>query len=157
LKNCGLNNGFEWTGENGGKILLRNSVLFYRCFDWWIYYDSQSYSFYYFHNFEDDCRYVAIQYLYGKGKNGNDGRRNSKEYFSKISPKKWELWTIIRSFKSICTREINRLNNWFFAWQSNYYDRIIRNENELQRIQKYIIENPLKWKFDKNNTENLFI
>jgi len=45
----------------------------------------------------------------------------------------------------------------FFSWQSNYYDRIIRNEEELQKIRKYIIENPLKWEFDKNNTENIFI
>ena len=34
-------------------------------------------------------------------------------------------------------------------WQSNYYDRIIRNETEYQNIYNYILENPLKW----NNSE----
>lgn len=28
------------------------------------------------------------------------------------------------------------------VWQRNYYEHIIRNENELQRIREYIIENP---------------
>ena len=71
---------------------------------------------------------------------------------------KWSISSIIWSFKSICTKTINKSQNKiFFAWQANYYDRIIRNEDELQRIRKYIIENPLKWELDKDNTENLFM
>jgi len=71
---------------------------------------------------------------------------------------KWTISSIIGSFKSICTKTINKSQNKiFFAWQPNYYDRIIRNEDELQRIRKYIIENPLKWELDKDNTENLFM
>lgn len=66
---------------------------------------------------------------------------------------------IVWKFKMITAKQINILKNsvWNKLWQSNYYDRIIRNEDELQRIRKYIIENPLKWEFDKNNTENLFM
>jgi len=48
-------------------------------------------------------------------------------------------------------------NKIFFAWQPNYYDRIIRDEDELQRIRTYIIENPLKREIDKENNENLFM
>jgi len=40
-------------------------------------------------------------------------------------------------------------NNHFF--QPNYYDHIIRNENEYQRISQYIINNPVKWENDKLN------
>ncbi|GAB4356736.1 MAG: hypothetical protein Kow0060_09640 [Methylohalobius crimeensis] len=36
-------------------------------------------------------------------------------------------------------------------WQRNYYERIIRNENELNRIREYIIHNPLKWEDDPEN------
>ncbi len=97
-------------------------------------------------------RDVALQHLYN---NVNTNYKN--EYFSKISPKKWELWTIIRSLKSICTREINKLNDTFFAWQPNYYDRVIRNEIELNKIRKYIVENPIKWELDKENEENIFM
>lgn len=38
-------------------------------------------------------------------------------------------------------------NNHFF--QSNYYDHIIRNANEYQRIKNYIINNPSNWEIDK--------
>jgi len=36
-------------------------------------------------------------------------------------------------------------------WQRNYYEHIIRNEQSLQNIKKYIQENPIKWKEDKYN------
>lgn len=34
-------------------------------------------------------------------------------------------------------------------WQRNYYEHIIRNKIEYQRIVKYIENNPLKWIEDK--------
>jgi len=34
-------------------------------------------------------------------------------------------------------------------WQRNYYDRIIRSEDEYCRIWQYIDENPLKWSEDE--------
>ena len=37
-------------------------------------------------------------------------------------------------------------------WQRNYYEHIIRNEQSCQRISKYIINNPKKWK--ENNFSN---
>jgi len=71
---------------------------------------------------------------------------------------KWTISSIIWSFKSVCTKTINKTQNKiFFSWQPNYYDRIIRNEDELQRIKQYISENPLKWEQDKDNAENLFM
>lgn len=35
-------------------------------------------------------------------------------------------------------------------WQRNYYERIIRNEPELNKIREYIINNPLNWDTDEN-------
>ena len=40
-------------------------------------------------------------------------------------------------------------------WQRNYYEHIIRNDDELRRIREYIANNPLKWEFDKENPENI--
>lgn len=41
-------------------------------------------------------------------------------------------------------------------WQRNYWEHIIRNYNEYQRISDYIINNPQKWDNDKlNNKDNL--
>ena len=63
--------------------------------------------------------------------------------------------TIIRMFKSAVTRGIKQLGSPFFysIWQRNYYEHIIRNENELNCIRKYILENPLRWQYDKENQE----
>ena len=36
-------------------------------------------------------------------------------------------------------------------FQRNYYERIIRNKNELNRIRQYIKLNPQTWERDKNN------
>jgi putative transposase len=38
-------------------------------------------------------------------------------------------------------------NNHFF--QSNFHDHIIRSSTELERIQNYILNNPMNWKDDK--------
>ncbi len=40
-------------------------------------------------------------------------------------------------------------------WQRNYYDRIIRNETEMNRIRQYIISNPAQWDRDENNPGRL--
>ena len=77
---------------------------------------------------------------------------------NKFWPQKNNLASIIRWLKWTITKQINCL--WkepYFAWQKNYYDRIIRNQEELGRIRKYILENPMKWEIDKNNTENIFM
>jgi len=36
-------------------------------------------------------------------------------------------------------------------WQRNYYERIIRNHDELERTREYIIDNPTNWENDANN------
>lgn len=36
-----------------------------------------------------------------------------------------------------------------FAWQSRFYDHIIRDAESFDRIQQYIVNNPLNWKKDK--------
>jgi hypothetical protein len=37
------------------------------------------------------------------------------------------------------------------VWQRNYWEHIIRNENEHIRISQYIIENSLNWDLDQLN------
>jgi len=36
-------------------------------------------------------------------------------------------------------------------WQRNYYEHIVRDENELNRIREYINNNPLNWAMDQDN------
>ncbi len=58
------------------------------------------------------------------------------------------LSSIIGSYKSIVTRNARKIYNGF-AWQSSFYDIIIRDDGSFERIKTYIIENPLKWDEDR--------
>ena len=63
------------------------------------------------------------------------------------------LSAIMQNFQSVTTRKINRIRKTpaVRLWQRDYWEHIIRNENELNRIRNYIIENPVKWKNDDYN------
>ncbi len=63
---------------------------------------------------------------------------------------------IVRGFKARCTHSINRIRNnpGCPVWQRNYYERIIRNDDELSRAREYIVNNPMKWALDKENPMN---
>jgi REP element-mobilizing transposase RayT len=67
-------------------------------------------------------------------------------------PKPGSLGAIIGQYKSITTKRINQLRNSprIRGWQRNYYDRIIRNESELDVIRKYIQTNPFNWEMDQD-------
>ncbi len=39
------------------------------------------------------------------------------------------------------------------VWQRNYWERIIRNEPELERIRGYICDNPARWELDRLHPE----
>ena len=58
------------------------------------------------------------------------------------------LSKLVGRFKMVSAKQINILRNTpgVPVWQRNYYEHIIRNESELNRIRKYIINNPLNWK-----------
>ncbi|MFQ5686668.1 MAG: transposase, partial [Candidatus Scalindua sp.] len=43
--------------------------------------------------------------------------------------------------------------NVYNVWQRNYYEHIIRNEKELNKIREYIMYNPLKWLLDRKNPD----
>jgi hypothetical protein len=59
------------------------------------------------------------------------------------------LGDIIGKFKASVKRWANKNGYHNFEWQPRFYDRIIRNENELFRIRKYIEQNPFKWEIEK--------
>ena len=72
-------------------------------------------------------------------------------------PKPASLGAIMAQFKSRVTKRI-----WKFPefkgtpiWQRDYYEHIIRNENDLQNKTDYIETNPLLWDEDDENPINL--
>lgn len=75
-----------------------------------------------------------------------------------------KLSRMIQWFKTMTTNEYIRnvkQNDWppfnKRLWQRNYYEHIVRDENKLNQIRKYIIDNPLKWDLDDNNPNNMEI
>ena len=59
------------------------------------------------------------------------------------------IGSIVRGFKIGVTKWAYQHTPYQKLWQRNYYERIIRDENELNHIREYIIENPLNWQEDK--------
>lgn len=66
------------------------------------------------------------------------------------------LSEIVRQFKTFSSKRINQLRNNAGSpvWQRNYYERVIRNEQELDRTRNYVVNNPMKWALDKENPIN---
>lgn len=88
--------------------------------------------------------------------NGCDGSQKSTR---PNGPKSGSLGAIIGQIKSNVTKQINKLKDHSdqSVWQRDFYDRIIRNEDELNRIRQYILENPSNWEKDRNNSDNLYM
>ena len=66
------------------------------------------------------------------------------------------LGRVVRAFKSLSAREANRIMKRIERpfWQRNYYERIIRDEDDLNIIRQYTRDNPLKWDQDPDNPAN---
>ena len=72
---------------------------------------------------------------------------------NKFGPQSQNLASIIRGYKTTVTINARKINP-DFAWQSRFYEHVIRNEKSLNKIENYIINNSLKWLYDEYNTES---
>jgi REP element-mobilizing transposase RayT len=104
-----------------------------------------------------------IVIINGRGTAGNRNdhdrelsrRAPTREQFQK--PVKGSVPTIIRSYKSAVAYRINLMRGTedIPVWQRNYYEHIIRNEQDLQNKTDYIEANPKLWYEDDENPENI--
>ncbi|MBI4388341.1 MAG: transposase [Candidatus Omnitrophica bacterium] len=68
-----------------------------------------------------------------------------------------DLPSVVHRFKSLTAARYHKIMKQNHSsssnklWQRNYYERIIRNENELNEIRQYILDNPIKWEEDPEN------
>ena len=81
---------------------------------------------------------------------------NTGETIKINGTKPQSLAAIIQNYKSVSTRQINRINKaqGSVIWQRNYYEHIIRDEEALNNIRQYIFNNPINWVEDKENPAN---
>ncbi len=74
-------------------------------------------------------------------------RLPSYEAFGK--PLAGSIPTLVRSFKSSVTQHYRRIEHTLLPlWQRNYYEHVIRDEKDWQRIRDYIQSNPARWAED---------
>jgi len=73
--------------------------------------------------------------------------RTSREHESR------SLSTFIAQFKAVTTTVIRRLAQQpnLRVWQTRFFDRVLRNEMELNRTREYIFNNPAQWESDEEN------
>jgi REP element-mobilizing transposase RayT len=79
--------------------------------------------------------------------------KDAKEIRPYMRSMRHGLPEIIRAFKSFSARRINNVRKTpgTPVWQRSYYEHIIRDEPDWERIWDYIISNPQNWQKDKNN------
>ena len=84
------------------------------------------------------------------------GARHASPLHRARQPSKGTLGTIVGSYKSAVSKQINYLRRTPGApvWQRNYYEHVIRNEKSLHDVRQYITHNPAKWPDDPDNPRN---
>lgn len=75
--------------------------------------------------------------------------------FQKIIP--GSIGSIVRGYKIGVTKWFRKNTEIHTVWQRNYYEHIIRDETSLNRIQEYIIHNPINWERDKEMGDDFII
>ncbi len=82
----------------------------------------------------------------------NSGGHKPRPYGERVSD-------FVGAFKSITTHEYTievKQSGWpAFSgrlWQRNYYERVVRNEDELHGFREYIQYNPARWAEDEENS-----
>jgi len=68
-------------------------------------------------------------------------------------PRPRSLGAVIGSFKAAVTRRVGESSHGSktIIWQRNYYEHIIRDDDELSRIREYVSTNFLQWELDREN------
>ena len=66
------------------------------------------------------------------------------------------LGHVVAYFKYQSTKYINQHRDipGTQIWQRNYYDHILRDDMDLQRIRQYITDNPMQWQLDQLHPNN---
>jgi putative transposase len=83
----------------------------------------------------------------------SSGKTGDASLASPLQNTPGSLGAIIGAYKSTTTRLINGLRRTpgLPLWQRNYYEHIIRNEDELKSIRAYVRDNPVRWELDPDN------
>jgi putative transposase len=95
---------------------------------------------------------IMPNHLHGILVINDDGRKGGSRTAPTQATKRKSLGRLIGAFKTVSSKQINTIRKTPGAviWQRNYFERVIRNKDELRKIRDYIIGNPLTWEQDEN-------
>ena len=98
----------------------------------------------------------GILVIHGIGMATNPSPSAGARHASPLRPHGVEpgsVGAIVGSFKSAVTKRIGREIKSTSIWQRNYYEHVIRDERDLNRIREYIQSNPANWEGDRENSK----
>ena len=61
---------------------------------------------------------------------------------------------LIGVFKTTPSKRIRESGLAFFKWQRSFYDHVIRDDEDLNRIREQVRDNPPRWTLDEENPVN---
>ncbi|MBN2103719.1 hypothetical protein JW835_06740 [bacterium] len=64
------------------------------------------------------------------------------------------IGSVVRGFKIGVTKWFRSRHGEGGIWQRNYYEHVIRNDDDLNAIREYIICNPERWEADRENMDS---
>ena len=73
---------------------------------------------------------------------------NEMDFKNAFIPQSKNLASIVRGFKSGVTSKALHIHA-DFGWQTRFHDHIIRNSESHDKIERYILNNPMNWADDK--------
>ena len=81
----------------------------------------------------------------------DETKRNKYRFEQFSNPIAQSLSTMIRSYKSAVTKQINQLlmTDNTPVWQGRFHDHIIRSERSLNVLREYVANNPARWSVDR--------
>ena len=135
----------EWFGEITGEAMVLNQYGHIVKKQWsWLF---EQYPY-----IQSDDFVVMPNHLHGilcivgnaRDSVGN-GRDRSLRYKIK------SLSELIGAFKTTSSKLIHNAGLSKFQWQKSFYDHIIRNDADLNRIRQYMGDNVYQWPNDRNN------
>lgn len=79
------------------------------------------------------------------------GRKRSSPDRNNVAPQ--SLGVVVRSFKAAVSRAVKQRSKGSVSpvWQRNYFEHVVRNDEDFSRIREYIFLNPIQWEEDEDN------
>ncbi|HEY2461109.1 MAG TPA: transposase [Candidatus Acidoferrum sp.] len=93
--------------------------------------------------------------LTARGTVAGNARPKNAERFQK--PVEGSIPTIVRAFKAAVTRRAKQELKIAEPriWQSNYFERVLRDGREYAIASRYVMENVMRWEWDEENARRM--